>query len=99
PSAIGIAQAVEPIKPLYFEDPLQPQWSEDWMALRPATTLAIITAQNMELAEWAVPFLQNQAVNIFQPDIVNSGGITGARMTAPLAAGFRIPIASQNVST
>jgi len=98
PSAIGIAQAVEPIKPLYFEDPLQPQWSEDWMALRRATKLAIMTGENMEMAEWAVPFLQNQAVNIFQPDIVNSGGITGARMIAGLAAEYRIPIALHNVS-
>jgi galactonate dehydratase len=98
PSAIGIAQAVEPIKPLYFEDPLQPGWSEDWMALRRATRLAIMTGENMELAEWAVPFLQNQAVNIFQPDIVNSGGITGARMIAALAGQYRIPIALHNVS-
>jgi galactonate dehydratase len=98
PSAIGIAQAVEPIKPLYFEDPLQPGWSDDWMALRRATRLTIMTGENMELAEWAVPFLQNQAVNIFQPDIVNSGGISGARAIAALAASYRVPIALHNVS-
>lgn len=98
PSAIGIAQAVEPIKPIYFEDPLQPGWSEGWMALRRATKLSIMTGENMELAEWAVPFLENQAVNIFQPDIVNSGGISGARMIAELAGRYRIPIALHNVS-
>ena len=98
PSAIGIAQAVEPIKPLYFEDPLQPGWSEGWLALRRATKLSFMTGENMELAEWAVPFLENQAVNIFQPDIVNSGGITGARMIADLAGRYRIPIALHNVS-
>jgi galactonate dehydratase len=98
PSAIGIAQAVEPIKPLYFEDPLQPGWSEGWLALRRATKLSIMTGENMELAEWAVPFLENQAVNIFQPDIVNSGGITGVRMIADLAGRYRIPIALHNVS-
>jgi len=98
PSAIGVALAVEPIKPIYFEDPLQPQWSEGWAALRRATKLSIMTGENMELAEWAVPFLQNQAVNIFQPDIVNSGGISGARMIAALAAEYRIPIALHNVS-
>jgi galactonate dehydratase len=98
PSAIGVAQAVEPIKPIYFEDPLQPGWSEGWMALRRATRLPIMTGENMELAEWAVPFLENQAVNIFQPDIVNSGGITGASMIAALAARYRVPIALHNVS-
>lgn len=98
PSAIGIAQAVEPVRPLYFEDPLQPQWSEGWLALRRATKLSIMTGENMELAEWAMPFLENQAVNIFQPDIINSGGISGARMIADLAGRYRIPIALHNVS-
>jgi galactonate dehydratase len=98
PSAIKVAQAVEPINPLFFEDPLGPEWSESWVALRRATRVPIMTGENMELAEWAIPFLQNQAVDIFQPDIINSGGITGVRMIADLAARYRIPIALHNVS-
>ena len=39
PSAIKVAQAVEPIQPLFFEDPLAPAYSESWMALRRATRL------------------------------------------------------------
>jgi galactonate dehydratase len=93
-----VAQAVEHINPLFFEDPLAPEWSESWMALRRATRLPIMTGENMELSEWAIPFLQNQAVDIFQPDIINSGGITGVKMIADLAARYRIPIALHNVS-
>ena len=98
PSAIKVAQAVEHIHPLYFEDPLAPEWSESWMALRRQTRVPIMTGENMELAEWSIPFLQNQAVDIFQPDIINSGGITGVKMIADLAARYRIPIALHNVS-
>ena len=98
PSAIKVAQAVEHINPLFFEDPLAPEWSDGWAALRRATRLPIMTGENMELAEWAIPFLQNQAVDIFQPDIINSGGITGVKMIADLAARYRIPIALHNVS-
>jgi galactonate dehydratase len=98
PSAIKVAQAVEPINPMFFEDPLAPEWSESWMALRRATRLPVMTGENMELAEWAIPFLQDQAVDIFQPDIINSGGITGVKMIADLAARYRIPIALHNVS-
>ncbi|HKE28076.1 MAG TPA: mandelate racemase/muconate lactonizing enzyme family protein [Bryobacteraceae bacterium] len=98
PSAIKVAQAVEHITPLFFEDPLAPEWSESWMALRRATRLPIMTGENMELAEWAIPFLNNQAVDIFQPDIINSGGITGVKMIADLAAHYRMPIALHNVS-
>jgi L-alanine-DL-glutamate epimerase-like enolase superfamily enzyme len=98
PSAIKVAKAVEEIKPLFFEDALAPEWSEGWNALRRATTLPIMTGENMELAEWAIPFLNNHAVDIFQPDIINSGGITGVKMIADLAAHYRVPIALHNVS-
>ena len=97
-SAIKVAQAVESIDPLYLEDPLAPEWSEGWTALRRSTRIPIMTGENMELAEWALPFLNNQAVDIFQPDIINSGGITGVKMIADLAAHYRVPIALHNVS-
>jgi len=40
PSAIRVAQAVEPIKPLFFEDPIAPAFSESWLALRRSTRLS-----------------------------------------------------------
>jgi galactonate dehydratase len=98
PSAIRVAQAVEPIQPLFYEDPLAPNFSEAWMALRRATRLPIMTGENIELAEDALPFLQNQAVDVLQPDLINSGGITGTKMLADLAALYRIPICLHNVS-
>jgi galactonate dehydratase len=98
PSAVAVAEAVEPIAPLYYEDPLQPGFSENWRALRRTTRLPIMTGENLELAETALPFLQTQAVDCLQPDIVNSGGITGTMRIAELAALYRIPITLHNVS-
>ena len=98
PSAIAVAEAVEAIRPLYFEDPLQPGFSENWLALRRTTRLPIMTGENIELAEGALPFLQAQAVDCLQPDIVNSGGITGTKPIADLAALYRTPITLHNVS-
>lgn len=40
----------------------------------------------------------NQAVDCFQPDLINAGGITGTRMMADLAALYRIPVCLHNVS-
>jgi len=37
PSAIGVAKAVEPMNPLWIEDPLNPVFSEGWMDLRRST--------------------------------------------------------------
>ena len=98
PSAIAVAQAVEAIEPLYYEDPLQPGFSENWLALRRSTRLPIMTGENLELAEAALPFLASQAVDCLQPDIVNSGGITGTKMIADLAALYRVPMTLHNVS-
>lgn len=57
-----------------------------------------MTGENIELAENALPFLVNQALDCLQPDLVNSGGITGVKKMADLAALFRIPIHLHNVS-
>ena len=62
PSAIMVAEAIEPIKPLFFEDPIAPNYSEAWMALRRTTRVPIMTGENLALIDDALPFLQNQAV-------------------------------------
>ena len=98
PSAIRVAEAVEHIKPLYFEDPISPAWSDSWLALRRTTRIPIMTGENIELSENAMPFLQSQAVDCLQPDLINSGGITGTKMIADMAALYRIPVCLHNVS-
>jgi L-alanine-DL-glutamate epimerase-like enolase superfamily enzyme len=98
PSAIRVAQAVEPIDPLFYEDPLAPAYSESWMALRRSTRLPLMTGENIALPEEAMPFILNQAVDTLQPDLVNSGGITGTKIIADIAALYRIPVCCHNVS-
>ncbi|HJP32658.1 MAG: mandelate racemase/muconate lactonizing enzyme family protein [Candidatus Latescibacteria bacterium] len=98
PSAIKTAKAVEPIQPLYLEDPLAPEFGDAWMALRRTTRIPLLTGENLALAEGALPFLQSQAVDSLQPDLINCGGISGARRIADLAALYRIPISCHNVS-
>ena len=98
PSAIKVAEAVEEIKPFCLEDPLSPEFSESWMALRRSTRVPILTGESIALVEGALPFLQNQAVDILQPDLVHAGGITGTKIIADLAAAYRTPIALHNVA-
>jgi galactonate dehydratase len=97
-SAIKVAQAVEEIKPIFFEDPLSPAFSESWMALRRSTRVPILTGESIALIEEAMPFLQNQAVDCLQPDLVHAGGITGTKIIADMAAAYRTPISLHNVS-
>jgi L-alanine-DL-glutamate epimerase-like enolase superfamily enzyme len=57
-----------------------------------------MTGENIELPEGAMPFLLNQAVDTLQPDLLNSGGITGTKIMADIAALYRIPVCLHNVT-
>ncbi|MBZ5582029.1 MAG: mandelate racemase/muconate lactonizing enzyme family protein [Acidobacteriia bacterium] len=98
PTAVKVAEAIEPIKPLYFEDPLTEAFSESWLALRRSTRVPLSTGENIELLEGAMPYLQNQVADMLQPDLINSGGITGVKILADTAAHYRVPICLHNVS-
>jgi galactonate dehydratase len=97
-SAIKIAEAVEPIRPLFLEDPIAPQFTESWMALRRSTRVPILTGESLALIDETMPFIQNQTVDCLQPDVVHAGRITGTKIIADLAAAYRMPIAVHNVS-
>lgn len=97
-SAIRVAEAVEPIKPLYFEDPLTPAYSDSWLALRRSTRIPLMTGEVLEMVEGFQPFIQNQAVDCLQPDLRYCGGISGANKIADLASAYRIPVCLHNVS-
>jgi galactonate dehydratase len=99
PSAIAVAQAVEPMDPLFIEDALNPPFHEGWMALRRSTRIPLLTGEKLELVRGFRPFLDSQAVNIVHPDLAFSGGFTGTRKIADYAALTRTPIALHNVGT
>jgi L-alanine-DL-glutamate epimerase-like enolase superfamily enzyme len=99
PSAIGLAQAVEPSKPLWIEDPLPVVYSDTWKALKAAAPVRIETGEKLELSREFLPFVVNGAVDVIQPDIVFAGGFTGCRSIAELADLFYIPLTMHNVGT
>ncbi|HYM13397.1 MAG TPA: mandelate racemase/muconate lactonizing enzyme family protein [Bryobacterales bacterium] len=98
-SAIGVAKAVEPMNPLFLEDPLNPPFSEAWMALRRSTRIPILTGEKLEMVRGFRPFLDHQAVDIVHPDLAFAGGITGTRKIADFAALTRTPVALHNVGS
>ena len=97
PSAIKVGKAVEGIKPLFFEDPIFPRFSDSWSALRKSINVPIITGESLALIEDTLPFMRNQSVDILQIDLSHGGGITGTKIIADVAASYRMPIALHNV--
>jgi L-alanine-DL-glutamate epimerase-like enolase superfamily enzyme len=97
PTAKAIARAVEGIEPKWFEDPLPPQFSDSWVALKRECRVPLLTGEKCEMPQGFYPFLKEQAVDYIYPDIAFCGGITGFMKIANLSALFRIPVATHNV--
>ncbi|MBI4660725.1 MAG: mandelate racemase/muconate lactonizing enzyme family protein [Verrucomicrobia bacterium] len=99
PSAIGMAKAVEPMRPMFLEDPLNVPYSEGWTALKRSSSVPLLTGEKLELVRGFKPFLDNQAVDYVHPDLAFAGGITGTKKIADYAALTRTPVALHNVGS
>lgn len=98
-SAIQVAKAVEPIEPLFYEDPLLPPYTEGWSAVKRSTRIPLLVGEKLELVAGYKPFLDHQAADIIHPDLAFAGGFTGTRKIADYAMIFRTPVALHNVGS
>jgi galactonate dehydratase len=96
PAAIRIAQALEPLRPIWLEDML---WPDDPVALGQlcaATSIPVIASERL-LTRWRFrELLERAAAQIAMLDIAWTGGISEARKIATLASVHQIPVAPHN---
>jgi L-alanine-DL-glutamate epimerase-like enolase superfamily enzyme len=98
-SAVQLAKAVEPMNPLFYEDPLQVEYTEGWHALKKATRVPLLIGEKLELVRGFKPFLDNQVADVIHPDLAFAGGFTGTKKIADYAMNFRTPVALHNVGS
>jgi L-alanine-DL-glutamate epimerase-like enolase superfamily enzyme len=98
-SAIQLAEAVEPVRPLWLEDPMIPDYSESWKRLVASSRVPICTGENLSRRQGFKDFIVNQALDIVQPDIRNSGGLLETKRIADLAEIYGMPMASHNTGS
>jgi L-alanine-DL-glutamate epimerase-like enolase superfamily enzyme len=98
-TAIQLAEAVAPIKPLWLEDPMIVDYSDAWKRLVESSTVPICTGENLERREGFKDFIINQACDIVHPDLRNSGGFLETKRIADLAELFGLPMASHNTGS
>ena len=99
PSAVGIAEAVAPARPLWVEDALPVMYSEAWKAYKLASPVRVMTGEKLELVSEFLPFLTNGAVDVLHPDLCYAGGISGCRKVADLAELFYVPVVTHCVGS
>jgi len=98
-TAIELARAVEPIRPLWLEDPMPVAYSESWRRLTAAAEVPICTGENWMRANEALPFVINHGCDILHPDLRNSGGFLENKKMAALADFFYLPMANHNTGS
>jgi L-alanine-DL-glutamate epimerase-like enolase superfamily enzyme len=99
PTALGLAEAVAPIKPLWIEDAMPVMYSDSWKALRQSSAVRIATGEKLEHPAEFLQFMANGAIHVIHPDLAFVGGLTGGRKIADLAELYYIPVVTHNVGS
>jgi L-alanine-DL-glutamate epimerase-like enolase superfamily enzyme len=99
PTAIQIAKAIEPMNPFCLEDPLPVDYSESWIRLVNSTRVPILMGENLDRRERFKDFIVNQACDMVQLDVRNTGGLLESKKIADLAHTFNLPMTAHNTGS
>lgn len=96
PAAIRLAEALEPVHPMWLEDLLPPEQPLAWAELRRSTPIPICGSERL-FGRWQFAALIDAGgVDVVMPDVGWCGGITEFRRIAALASARLLPIAPHN---
>ena len=98
-SAMQYVEAITPIKPFWFEDALQPEYSPAWSRLCAASSVPICTGENLFRRHGFRDFIVNQGCDILHPDLRNSGGFLETKRIADFAEVYNLPMATHNTGS
>ena len=98
-TAIQLAEAIEPIRPMWLEDPMPPDFSESWVRLRSASKVPIGMGENLARRHGFKDFIVNQGCDIVQLDIRNTGGLLESKKISDLADLFYLPMAAHDTGS
>ena len=98
-TAIQIAEAVAPIKPVWLEDPMIVNYSESWKRLTASSPVPICTGENLWRRQEFADFIVHQGCDILHPDLRNSGGFLENKRVADMAEVWGLPMATHNTGS
>ena len=89
---------LEPLRPLFAEEPCHPENNEPLLALSRSTTVPIATGER-HLTRWSFrEVIEREMCAILQPDIRHSGGIMELKKIATMAEIHNMAIAPHNAA-
>ncbi|TDO93666.1 galactonate dehydratase [Enemella evansiae] len=87
-----IAPLLEPLQPLFIEEPTLPENSHLLREVTTATTIPVATGERLFNRQEFLPALQ-AGIAVAQPDLSHAGGISEVRRIASLAETFDVQLA------
>ncbi|MCC6863030.1 MAG: mandelate racemase/muconate lactonizing enzyme family protein [Bryobacterales bacterium] len=94
--ALRLCRALEDLDLLFIEEPVPPENVEVLARVQQGSPVPIAAGERWATIHGVRPFLERQAVDILQCDLVNCGGITGMRKIAALAEAHYVGMAPHN---
>lgn len=95
-SAIMAARKLEPLEPLFLEEPIHPDNVEGLKKYRASTRVRIALGERILTKEQAAYVCSNHLVDFLQADITNIGGITQAKKVSAVAEAYGVEMAFHN---
>jgi galactonate dehydratase len=98
-SAIQIAKAVESYRPMWLEEPVNPDNPDVMARVRHFSRIPIAAGENIYTRYGFRPYLEKQALSLIQPDMCKCGGLSEAKKIAAMAETYNVPIAPHGVAS
>jgi galactonate dehydratase len=96
PMLLQFAAAVHPYDVLWFEEPAVPGNIEVFKRLKQQIRIPIATGERDRTIWEVIAYLQEGAIDILQPDVGHTGGISQMRKIAALCEAYHVPLAPHN---
>jgi galactonate dehydratase len=93
PMAKQLARVLEPLRPLFIEEPMLCEHLEAIAQLSKLTTIPIALGERLYTRWDFKPFFESAAVDIIQPDLSHAGGISEVRRIAAMAEAYDVALA------
>ena len=90
--AVQLANAVEKYNIYWFEEPISPEYYDQYSELRTKTSIPIAGGECEYLRFGFQTLLKSRSVDIVQPDICASGGLSEAKRIAAIASVYGVEV-------
>ena len=98
PTACTIAHELEPFRPLFFEEPVQPGNLDALADVRAKSRVSIAAGERLYHRNQFRELFEKRAVDVVQPDVSHAGGLGECKKIAAMAETYQLPFAPHNPS-